>query len=503
MLFRELGQVILRVYLGETPVSMRINTNLSALQALRNLNQTSDGLNVSITRLSTGLRINSAADDPAGLVISESMRTQILGIDQASHNSQDAINMTKTAEGALNEIHSLLRGMRALAVHSANTGVVDGNVLNANQAQIRNTIQSIDRIASHTSFGSKRLLDGTSGAQASVTRPDYIASIYMGGTFNGNPVVNGPVTVNVTTQATRAAINTSVTYASANDIVAAGNITINGVTFVSSGSETLQQIVSKINESTSITGVTAQITGAAGSLTVDLVQNNYGANYSVQLYDTAGLLNGAATASSTGVDAVANVSVSTTAGVETVTFRGGRSAGDSGLKLTDTYGNAIKLTENGNLNMSGATQVGILTAGAINIQFGPSVNQAVQLSIPSLFASSLGTGAVAGESIASLDVTTGIGAENAIRIIDDAINQVSLIRGDLGSFQKDFLESNVRSLGVARENLTATESQIRDADIAEEMTQYTKLQILQQSGMAVLAQANQLPQSVLQLLRNG
>src|SRR5205085_4836007 len=116
---------------------MRINTNLAALQALRNLNTNSDALGISIQRLSTGLRINSGADDPAGLVVSESLRTQILGIDQASRNSQEAINMAKTAEGALNEVHGLLRSIRALAVHSANTGVVDINVLNANQNEIR------------------------------------------------------------------------------------------------------------------------------------------------------------------------------------------------------------------------------------------------------------------------------------------------------------------------------------------------------------------------------
>lgn len=484
-------------------MSMRINTNLAALQALRNLDRTSEQLGISITRLSTGLRINTAADDPAGLVISENLRTQILGLDQASRNSQDAINMTKTAEGALNEIHELLRGMRALAVHSANTGVVDVNVLNANQTQIRSTIQSIDRIAGQTAFGSKKLLDGTSGAQASVTRPDYVGSIYIGGSFNGNAVVNGPITVNVTTQATRASISTDVTYAALNTIVPAGNITINGVTFISTGNDTLQGLVTRINDSSNVTGVTAQVAGGPGAYTVTLVQGNYGGNFRIQLYDTANLLNSASTASSTGTDAIATVSATTSNGVENVTFTGGRGSSDSGLRLSDSEGNTITLTENGNANMDGATQVGILTAGAINIQFGNLVNQTVQLSIPGLFSSSLGTAAIPGQSVSTLDVTTKLGAQNAIQIIDDAINQVSKIRGELGSFQKDFLESNVRALAVTRENLTSTESQIRDVDIAAQMTEQTKLTILQQSGMAVLAQANQLPQSVLQLLRNG
>lgn len=483
-------------------MGMRINTNLAAMKALRNLNSVTDQMNVPISRLSTGLRINTAADDPAGLVISENLRTQILGIDQAVRNSQDSINMVKTAEGAMQEIQDLLRSMRGLAVHSANTGVVDTNALLANQSQIRSTIQSINRIASQTSFGNKKLLDGTAGAQAAVTSPGNVASIYMGGTFNNMSVASGPVTLNLTTQATRAQIATNVTYASTNAIVPAGTVTINGMTFVSSGTDTLQQMVSKINEFSGTTGVSAQISGG-GPYSLTLVQTNYGANYGIQLFDTAGLFNSASYTTSTGTNAVATVSVTTTQGVQSVQFIGGRGGTESGLRLTDTLGNAISLTENGNLNLSGATQVGVLTAGAVQIQFGPNANQATQVAIPSLFASMLGTGAVPGENIGSIDVTSVTGANNAIRIIDDAITQLARVRGDLGSFQKDFLESNVRSLNIAKENLTATDSQIRDADIADEITQWTKLQILQQSGMSVLAQANQLPQSVLQLLRGN
>ncbi|MCH8274305.1 MAG: hypothetical protein IH851_05905 [Armatimonadetes bacterium] len=481
-------------------MGIRINTNLAALRALRHLNETTERLNQPLTRLATGLRINSAADDPAGLVISERLRTQILAIGRAVRNSQDAINMTKTAEGAMQEIQDLLRGMRALAVHSANTGVNDSNVLAANQTQIRAMIQSIDRIAAHTSFGTKKLLDGTAGVNASVTQPDFVSSIYMSGSFNGKAVANGPVTVNITTQAARAQIATDVTYASTTSIVAAGTVTINGMTLVSSGNDTLQDFVSRINEISSVTGVTAQITGT-GPFTVTLTQTDYGADFDVRLSDANGLLNSTTFASSTGTDAVADVTVTTVEGAETVTFQGGRGPQESGLLLSDTYGNVIRLTENGNLTMSGATQVGILTAGGIQIQFGPEANQVAQLSIPSLFSGSLGTGVVAANSIATLDLTTRTGAEDAMRIIDAAVAQLARTRGDVGTFQKDFLESNVRSLNIARENLTATESTIRDADFAFEVTELTKLQILQQSGMAVLAQANQLPQSVLQLLR--
>ncbi|MFN8140593.1 MAG: flagellin [Fimbriimonadales bacterium] len=481
-------------------MSLRINNNLSALNALRNLNLNDDKLARAISRLSTGLKINTGADDPAGLTISENFRAQISGIERAVQNSQDAINMVKTAEGALAEVQTLLLSMRGLAVHSANTGVVDQNVLSANQAQIRSVIQSINRIAEHTAFGTKKLLDGTAGVQASVTDSSLASSIFMGGTFNGNPILTGPVTVTLTTPAERALLDLTTGYADANAIVPAGSFTINGASFATDGTETLTQVVSKINQMSNTTGVTATIAGS-GPVNVQLVQNSYGSKFDIQLFDTSGLLNGSSYASDAGVDAIADVSVTTSEGVETVQFTGGQGLGDSGLRLSDSFGNAITLTENANQNFTGPGQVGVVTAGSVQIQFGPSSNQMVQLAVPSMFADSLGTGVVPSESIATLDITTQQGANDAIKIIDAAVAQLARTRGDLGSFQKDFLESNVRSLGIARENLVATESSIRDADMAEEMTQYTKYQILQQSGMAVLAQANQLPQSVLRLLQ--
>ncbi|MFN8220363.1 MAG: hypothetical protein U0S12_09585 [Fimbriimonadales bacterium] len=172
-------------------MSLRINTNIPALMALRNLNQTDGEMSGTITRLSTGLRINSAADDAAGLIISEGMRSQLKGIDQAIRNSQDAVNMTKTAEGALDEVQRLLRNIRGLAVHSANSAVVDSNTLQANQTQIRSTLQSINRIAEQTQFGNKKLLDGSAGAMANITNATLADSIYERHVQHGETVVSG------------------------------------------------------------------------------------------------------------------------------------------------------------------------------------------------------------------------------------------------------------------------------------------------------------------------
>lgn len=485
-------------------MSFRINTNVTAMNALRYLGQNQAAMQGTIGRLSSGLRITSAADDPAGLIISEGMRSQLKGIDQAIRNSQDAVNMSRTAEASLDEVQRLLRDIRGLAVHSANTAVVDASTLQANQNQIRTTLQSINRIAEQTQFGNKKLLDGTSGTLANVTSVDNVQSIYMGGTFAGEGVVSGPITIARVTQGARANVALANTFANANTIVSnAGSFVINGYSFNSSGNETVQSLVNKINAMSTTTGVTAQISGA-GPVSITLNQNTFGAQHSISFFDPSNILHNASSASSTGTNAVYNVTVTTSAGVTTVPFTGGRGPGESGLKLSDTFGNVISLSEAGNTNIGGAaTLVGQVTAGTVRFQIGGNADQSVQFSMPTVFANRLGTGAVSGLSLADIDVTTQTGAQNAMRVIDDAINQLAQMRGELGSFQRNFLESTVRSLQIAQENLTSTESQIRDADMATEITAMTRQQILMQSGQAVLAQANQIPQGILGLLRGG
>src|SRR5947209_52740 len=176
-------------------MSFRINTNVAAMNALRNVGAANDAFNHSITRLSTGLRINSAADDPAGLIISESFRAQLSGIDAAMSNSQDAINYSKTAEGALNEVNGLLRDARTLAVTAGNSATQTSSATAANQSQISSIVASITRIAGTTQFGTKKLLDGSSGVSASVTDGTDVSAINIGGQFGGAAVTaNGAVT---------------------------------------------------------------------------------------------------------------------------------------------------------------------------------------------------------------------------------------------------------------------------------------------------------------------
>lgn len=465
------------------------------MNALRNLETTNINFGQSVTRLSTGLRINSASDDPAGLIFSENFRAQIAGVTQAIRNNQDAINYTKTAEGALDEIARLLREGRSLAVASANTAVLSSSQLQANQTQWNLVAQSINRIASQTQFGDKKLLDGSSGVNASVINSNAIKSISLSGTFAGNTIASGAVTMNTTTVATKATHTGTRTVAAASlaaysaatiGAAAAGQFSVNGVTITASATDTWGSLVAKINEQAGATGVVAEAVYAGGNGSIKLTSMKYGTAGNFTLADSGVLQTAAGSVSATGVNAIVDVTI----GGQTVTFNGGQ-MGNDGLTLTDTDGNVIKLQEG--VALGAIANPAYVQVGSAQFQTGGNANQRAVLNIGNFNSSNLG--------ITSLDFTSTAGANAALEAIDSAIDTLSRKRGEIGSFMRNVLESNVRSLGIAKENLAASESAVRDIDVAEEMTTYTKLQILQQSGLSVLAQANNAPQNVLALLR--
>lgn len=484
-------------------MAIRINTNVSAMNALRNVGITSNEFSKSVTRLSTGLRINSAADDPAGLIISQKLGAQISGLDQAVRNSQDGVNMVKTAEGAMDEVNKLLKDARGIAVAAANTATQDSGSLQALQNQLTSITSSINRISSTTSFGAKKLLDGTAGASAAVTDTTNVSNISLSGSFNGQAIAGGLFTMDQTTAATKVALTGGTTYALTTTALGkTGSIILNGVSIAYTATDTAAAFVQKINESAGQTGVLATHTATQG---IVLTQQSFGSNNKVTLTDSGLALNNAAYSSVAGINGVYDVSavvynsLGATA-VATVAFTGGRVTGDSGLKLTDTYGNTLNITAAGN-GVAVATTVGQTISNALTFQLGANSNETGTMSLSNMAASNLGTTAVAGLNLSSIDVTSATGASNAIKVIDEAINQVTTTRGTLGSFQRNVLESNIRSLNVTIENLTSTMSSIQDVDVADEITNFTKQQILQQSGLSVLAQANSAPQAVLSLLR--
>lgn len=478
-------------------MSFRINTNVNAMNALRNLGQTNIELNKTTTRLSTGLRINNAGDDPSGLIMSESLRAQISGAEQAIRNNQDALNYAKTAEGALDEVSRIMRDARSLAVASANTGVLNSSQIQSNQTQLNLLMSSLNRVATETSFGNKKLLDGTAGVQALVVNSTAVKSVYFSGKIGDQNITqDGAVSVDVTTAATKATLNGTRQVATAdlatyqNTAVGfAGQFSINGTTLQVSSTDTWGSVVQKINAASGTTGVVAEAVHDGTNGSIRLRSTNYGSNAKIDLVDAGAVLQSAAGATSaTGTNAVATVTLGS---LDPVVFTAGQN-GNDGLTLQDQNGNKIVLTEAGNAvaNLAGAAQV---IAGGVQFQVGGNAGQTEQLSLGAFTTSAL--------NLTSLDLTTADGATSVIESIDVALEELNKRRGEIGSFMRNVLEVNIRSLGVQKENMSATESTIRDIDVAEEMTNYTKLQILQQSGLAVLGQANSSPQAVMRLLQ--
>jgi len=471
------------------------------MTALMNVGQTQDGMAISIERLSTGMRINRASDDPSGLVKSESLRASIAGIQTAVRNNQDTVNLAKTAEGGLAEVSRLLDSIKSLAVSAANTGVVDTNQAAGYQSEISSLLSSINRITDTTLWGGRKLLSGASGTSVSVTAVDAVSSMTIGSSFGGDEVKSGSVSIQPVTAATQSTTGALATpFATSSTPVNPGVFSINGTTFKVEAGETVDDVVTKINLAAGSTHVTASYTAGQG---VTLTSSKYGSRFPVNYLESTPILNNGSSATGTpGTDAAFDVTLPTksAAGTTTVRFTGGTAAGDDGLTLTSPTGDKLMLNSAANA-LSSSTVIGAVNVGDMRFQVGGNADDSVQFGISSVRSDALGLDAVSGKSLATIDVTTAGGAQEALKVVDAAVNQVSDVRAKLGSFQRNIIETNMRSLEVAKENLTAADSTIRDVDVAAEMTNFTKMQILQQSGVSVLAQANRLPQSVLELIK--
>ncbi|MBL8048634.1 MAG: hypothetical protein JNJ45_08130 [Chthonomonas sp.] len=467
--------------------------------ALRQLSNTSMNMQSSMSKLSSGLRINSGADDPAGLQISEGFRSQISSMDQALRNNADATNYAKTAEGALSEVNKLLNDARSLAIANSNDATLSTEQKQANQNQLNSILSSVDRIATTTSYGTKKLLDGSSGVSVAVTDQSKIASVSIGGqvgTAAGSASIsaNGTLSVAVTTAAVKASLTgktltgaATVAAAEAMTVTSAGTLSINGVSINVSSGMTQGQLRDSVNAVSGQTGVVMKLSSNGTNGTVSFEAAKFGASgNSVNVSDNAGnVLAAAGTSALTGgVNAIATVTVSGTAANFQV--RGS----DDGLTLSDTAGN--KLVLNASATYAAAT-VGQVTAGAAQFQIGANAGQTATLALSSMSSASL--------SLSGIDILSTSTASSALSAIDTAINNVSKQRGAIGNFMRNTIDSNTRALQVAKENLEASDSAIRDTDMAAEMTTYTKMQVLQQAGLSMLSQANSSSQSVLALLR--
>jgi flagellin len=751
-------------------MALRINHNISSLDAWRNLTNTTRKMGITMEKLSSGYRVNRAADDPAGLVISEQFRAQIAGLNRAVQNSEGSINMIQTAEGALNEINNLLVSMRELAIHAANEGFNDTNQLAADQAEITNAISTITRISSNTQFGTKKLLDGSAANVAAITsgntsrislndsqlaagvhsitsvkltestatvdtssfglstpaspynlsdgvhnidviqasagaaktgnaisaldawgnglsvtataasireayvrsatgmttvanliqhtvtfqvnyqqagsnpvgmqtitvRTDAVASSALAANIvsklndaiNANTFLAGKVLATVdenagaadairirstgtgtqysvavgSVTATNASINTALSgLANQNDRGRSGNqisitaqfassstlidafsrtrtfaigtgtfTTLSALAATINGKMTLDSIFGTYNDTAAgeAQKVYATVVTAGGLSYLKLYTSDEGSKFSLKVNDTGGTatsLNNALsltsdTIANTGTDAIVrfdgfnntindvryfytaasyneSVNLYTSADTEArgsvsfdrsmaqsnggvlvgnmlltvkartynVQLDGGASAvvtgGRNGIVFNSQRDQSISV--NLSLKSEGGTEQLYVTDRSLVFQIGANVGQTVKIGLENLSADYLARGLSNNmfDNLAEIDVTTAAGAQDAQSLIDKAISEVTNIRGKLGSFQKNTLESNLTNLRIAAQNLTASESTIRDTDMAKEMSEFVRYQILMQAGTAMLAQGNQAPQVVLSLFQ--
>lgn len=472
-------------------MGLSIANNVSSIAAQHNLQRASKGVASSVERLSSGLKINRGADGAAALVISEKQRAQISGLRAAIDNSEKAVSVVQTAEGALSEVNSLLVKIRSLAIDSANTGVNDEDALAANQAEISNALDTINRIANNTQFGTKKLLDGSAGINGTPTNSNVsflkATANTSAGTYNVDTVVAG----------TRA--NVSSGAAQTGNLAAAETLTVNGVAISLNSGLDQSQVISRINEFSAQTGVTAENNGG----TTRLYASTFGSSSTISVVSTNSTAAGATNSGFTNV-------ASNATGTDISGNIGGVAATGVGNTLTATTGAAAGLSIQIATSTTNATATASGTLGAVDVsnnsltfQIGANQNQTASVAIRRVNPSSLGVG-VSGNSFSSLDeinVTNGNGAQDAIAVIDSAIDDISNLRGTLGAFQANTLESTANNLRATLENTVNAESIIRDTDFAEEIANFTRGQVLVQAGTSVLGNANQIPQQVLSLLQ--
>lgn len=473
---------------------MKINTNIAALRANFNLNSVQSRLTASTNKLSSGYRITKAADDAAGMAISQKMHAQIRGLQRASKNGSDGVSFIQTAEGVLSEIENMLQRCRELSVQAANTGVTTIEDKQALQDEIDSLMAEIDRLSQDTEYNTMSVLDGSCCRQSSSDN----VGVKLIDASDDVPLTSYKFTVNA--EATQAKAVTGAIAFSPSDVVdkaTAGQIQINGEVIDIKEGQTFQDVYATIRDYCEMmnvdvvpvdaTGVECELSSATKLSFTSVI---YGASQNLKITtDNANLaqklgINGLT--STPGTDA--KVTLDTSSGftnTATVFINGGK------MEVSDRDGFRMLFDISEAATGSSAT-VTMLDAGYVAIQIGANEGQDIDISIPAVNTKTLG--------IENCNVCTLAGASSAITAFDDAIQQISSIRSKLGAYQNR-LDSAIASLDETSENLTQACSRIEDVDMSEEMTNYTQYSVLVQAGTSMLAQANNQPQTILQLLQ--
>ncbi len=589
-------------------MALRVNSNIAALNALRHLQQTEQELGKNLERLSSGRKINHAADGPASLVISEQMKTQISGLGQAIRNSESSISMIQTTEGALNEVSNILINLRQLAVHAANEGTNDEKMLQADQNEVNNLISTLRNIAKNTQFGTRNLLDGSNSATG-VAIGNNLEFVFASDEAKSSPS-NG-FKVDITQVATRpmmiATRRLSLEDVSSSDpnndfsfVINEGGRTVSvdlknnndlretieklATTAIRNGTpeskirteRAIQQLIAfemqrladeanmdldifvyrpadnlgpflenfdtlndtlteiartlgALEELSDVLGSADEVIvmrhrqfGSEPSFTVSSTLENYfGENiqaneavFAIPGRDVEGTIGGYPEVDGGGAAMGKGQFLTGVPGAEAegVTVKYGETTDDVIYEIANRSDNRVSGTfklEQNNDSLVGEDVDGFVhvSQNSLAFQIGPNLGQLRRISVDSMSPEQLSNGVENDSnfhSLAEIDVLDADASQDALLLIDQAIDDVSTMRGNLGSFQKNALEANLHGLRVSKENLTASESQLADTDMAQEMSSLVKNQILLASGTAMLAQANQVPQSVIQLLNaNG
>ena len=451
---------------------MRINHNISAQLANVNLNRASKRVSTSLERLTSGYKINKAADDASGLAITNKMRAQIRALDQASRNTQDGASIIETAEGSLSELESVLQRIRELSVQAADdTYNIDDR--SAIQSEVDQLLEEVDRIASTTEFNGTALLDGSASRTFRSNNANVNAlSVSMS-------VTEGEYTINIDELGTKA--TTEFEYDIPTSPEENYSVRINDVEIKITSTDTDTTIAEKVMKVCDAMNI--NVIGTGSGMTLET--NAAGSSQRITLKYPWDL----EAAVFTGTDAQ-------------ISF--GEGFDDSVTYAAD--GNLVNIVDNDSFRMqvefkegaSGEVTLSAYDAGYMTIQIGANEGQDLDMDFPKVTCANLGLKTTDGATM--INLCTQFGASNAISKLDEAINTLSQARSQLGAYQNR-LESTSASLDISSENITESMSRIGDTDMAEEMTEYTQQDVLSQAATSMLAQANNRPQQIMSLLQ--
>lgn len=494
---------------------MRINYNVSAAIANKQLLGIEGNLKTSMERLSSGLKINHSKDNPAGMAISNKMHAQIKGLDRASQNASDGISVIQISDGALNEVTSILQRMRELSVQAASDATMAYADKQAIQDEIESLKDEINRISTDTEYNTKTLLDGSLDTRVYTNHASRVQV--------SEQIEAGIYGITIDKAAKQAVIENDAGVANFNDtttaIGEAGTISINGSTVEIAATDTYAEVYEKIRNAAEIGEVSVDRDGADGHITFSSAR--YGKDATIEItFDSPSLANKMGLVAADGYSVIEDVDnhqwvygkqnpatqeILVPTG-EDIKFKTDATTGKiemTGFTNSATVavdGNRVEITDIGGVSLSFLVESGyedalsfeVTDMGTMTLHVGANKDQNMEVRIPEVSCESL--------FIDELNVTTVTGADRAIKALDDAIAQVSSVRASLGAYENR-LEYSVESLDAFEENMTGALSRLTDVDMAEEMTNYTHQNVLNQAAISVLTQANDLPQQVLQILQ--